>query len=84
MSDTIEQAVTELYHVQFCDNTAAEAAEARKEVEQIIRALEPELSALRDLLAAVRETRHLADHAYPKHIKAALELCEEQLRKVEA
>jgi hypothetical protein len=42
-----------------------------------------ELSALRDLLAAVRETKHLGNHAKPGHIAAALELCEEQLKAVE-
>jgi hypothetical protein len=43
-----------------------------------------ELTAYRDLLTSIRETRHLADHAYPKHVKAALELCEEQLAATQA
>jgi F0F1-type ATP synthase delta subunit len=42
-----------------------------------------ELAALRELLEAVRETRHLGNHAKPGHIAAALELCEEQLKAVE-
>jgi hypothetical protein len=51
--------------------------------EQLAR-LEADNAALRDLLAAVRETRHLGSFAVAAHVKAALELCEEQLRKVEA
>jgi hypothetical protein len=43
-----------------------------------------ELAALRELLAGIRETRHLGSFAVAAHVKAALELCEEQLRKVEA
>jgi hypothetical protein len=38
-----------------------------------------ELTAYRDLLTAIRETRHLGSFAIPAHVKAALELCEEQL-----
>jgi hypothetical protein len=39
-----------------------------------------DLLALRDLLAAVRETRHMGSFAVPAHIKAALELYEEQTK----
>jgi hypothetical protein len=38
-----------------------------------------ELAAYRDLLTSIRETRHLGSFAIPAHVKAALELCEEQL-----
>jgi hypothetical protein len=38
-----------------------------------------ELTAYRDLLTSIRETRHLGSFAIPAHVKAALELCEEQL-----
>lgn len=35
----IDDAITDLYGVQFCSNTPKEAIEARREVEKIIRAL---------------------------------------------
>ena len=48
--------------------------------ERAIAALLNKLAALRDLLAAVRETRHMGSFAVPAHIKAALELYEEQTK----
>jgi hypothetical protein len=42
--------------------------------------IEPaELAALRDLLDGIRETRHIGSFAVAAHVKAVLELCEEQL-----
>jgi hypothetical protein len=38
-----------------------------------------ETAALRDLLDGIRETRHIGSFAVAAHVKAALELCEEQL-----
>jgi hypothetical protein len=78
----------QLISVQFCDNTHDEATTARDEVGQIILTLaerfETELTAYRDLLTSIRETRHLGSFAIPAHVKAALELCEEQLAATQA
>jgi hypothetical protein len=41
-----------------------------------------ETAALRDLLASIRETRHLGSFAVAAHVKAALDLCEEQLAAI--
>jgi hypothetical protein len=41
-----------------------------------------EVAALRDLLASIREARHLGSFAVPGHVAAALELCEEQLAAI--
>jgi hypothetical protein len=43
-----------------------------------------EAAAYRDLLTSIRETRHLGSFAIPAHVKAALELCEEQLAATQA
>lgn len=70
----------DLYDIQFTDNTAAEGAEARRQVEAIIAAKDAQIAALSDLLAAVRECKHLGDFAIRKHINAALELYDETMK----
>jgi hypothetical protein len=70
-------------HDALIDIAANLRAEGQTGRALIIDTAADELSALRELLAGIRETRHLADHAYPPHIKAALGLCEEQLKAVE-
>jgi hypothetical protein len=54
-----------------------------KDVSKFLGEAAAELSALRDLLASIRETRHLGSFAVPGHVAAALELCEEQLAALE-
>jgi hypothetical protein len=71
-------------HDALIDIAANLRAEGQTGRALIIDTAADELSALRELLAGIRETRHLGSFAVAAHVKAALELCEEQLRKVEA
>jgi hypothetical protein len=71
-------------HDALIDIAANLRAEGQTGRALIIDTAADELSALRELLAGIRETRHLGTFAVAAHVKAALELCEEQLRKVEA
>jgi hypothetical protein len=50
-----------------------------KYVSEFLDEAAAEIAAYRDLLEAVRETRHIGSFAVAAHVKAALELCEEQL-----
>jgi hypothetical protein len=71
-------------HDALIDIAANLRAEGQTGRALIIDTAADELSALRELLAGIRETRHLGSFAVAAHVKAVLELCEEQLRKVEA
>jgi hypothetical protein len=73
-----------MLHDALIDIAANLRAEGQTGRALIIDTAADELSALRELLAGIRETRHLGTFAVAAHVKAALELCEEQLRKVEA
>ena len=64
MSDYLfGDALTELYGVQFCDNTSEQAKAARREVEQIIRKLADEAIRLRERLTLTPERIETAEEA---------------------
>ena len=70
---SIEDFIMRVGNSAWSEMTLLEQGEMRENVAQ-------EISQIRDLLAAVRETRHMGSFAVPAHIKAALELYEEQTK----
>jgi hypothetical protein len=50
-----------------------------KDVSEFLDEAAAEIAAYRDLLDGIRETRHMGSFAVAAHVKAVLELCEEQL-----
>jgi hypothetical protein len=75
--------IVELYQRMVPDTSQTLQAVANRAMQEF-ETVELKLAAYRDLLTSIRETRHLGSFAIPAHVKAALELCEEQLAATQA